>query len=133
MNGALDPSQAANIVSNYLTLLKSPPPAGIPTSIAQEGWLQWGNGQFERAEWLTSSLLVELLGSDLNRTEATIDSLDDSPEVRLGRVLRRPGKYVAVKDHANKFLQLIDRGQLLEKIAQESPLVRFGSKKAGIH
>ncbi|HWY53735.1 MAG TPA: hypothetical protein VNZ03_04690 [Terriglobales bacterium] len=74
-------------------------------------------GGYEHAKWVNGPRLDHLLGITLFRA-SICDSPDISPAEINRRVLRRPVPFVARVSNANRSETLIDRGYLLERIAQ---------------
>ncbi|MDJ0826992.1 MAG: hypothetical protein QNJ16_15975 [Rhodobacter sp.] len=72
----------------------------------------------ENAQWLTPLRLDRLLGDALSRASFH-DDPDLRPEARAGKVLRASGDFVAAVDGDKRFLGLIDRRALLEKLAPD--------------
>jgi hypothetical protein len=72
----------------------------------------------EHAIWVTSTLLEEILGDDLNFSHIALDALQGksrNEQIRL--VLAKAARYVAVEENL-RFEYLIDRSLLLEQVAQ---------------
>ena len=75
----------------------------------------------EHAQWITRTLLEEILGDALRKDEKNA-WVEDSPDIsqveRVQAILRRSGSFIALVDKDRVFKRLIDREALLEQVAQ---------------
>jgi hypothetical protein len=125
-SGALDPSVAQTLVYNFLddgkiqqTLPpgKSPDPDDgkwesiKPKEEQQQLW--------EHAKWLNATLLKNDLGNIIQCDTSTWlkENSDISPAEQVRYILRRKSPFVALVDEEKKFVSLIDRQDLLERVA----------------
>ena len=75
--------------------------------------------KFEYARWLDPRLIEEILGDSLKRT-AYIDSPDLSETEQVAMILRRKGDVVARLDEGRRFVDLVDRRAIVERITPEA-------------
>lgn len=117
--GTLPLSDADNIGSFFLNGIKSPGP--VPNTA---GWTDLSGGtpnnlRWERAEWLSTNLLFDLLGDDLQENIVEDDSEMTNQE-RAERILRSKGDYVAlVEKQGHRFKRLANRKSLLEQVVTQ--------------
>jgi hypothetical protein len=131
--GALEPWAANNLVRAFLTEIQFPrpvvPPPGQPPPALAPGppeWIELPSASpaqgplWERAAWLSASLLEQILGRPgLARDSAFADSPDLPSEERVRAIARRSGQFVPlVAAHTGRFTGLVDRRALLEAIAK---------------
>jgi hypothetical protein len=113
--GTLDGRRAEVFTREFLSSIQYF--TGTPTPPTSQGWVDL-NGYRERAAWLTSQLLRELLPAAV--FDLQMNEMRDEPQVRRARaVLRRPGDFVALVDADQRFKRLVDRRMLLEEAAQQ--------------
>jgi len=120
--GFLDPGTGIlwmnipNIIKQFLQTIRSPAP---PTGDQLVEWVQMEKQQtFEHARWLNGTQIESLLGSELSTAHVVLPpntTLNDLTRP----VLAQRGRYVAVVDQNQALLSLVDRQQVLEKVAQE--------------
>lgn len=111
--GALSPDNAEAIVRRYVEiLLESPPAAETPN------WVKIGN-TFEHATWVTADGIVQTLGRHLMRE--SVVKLEDK-KTNATAILKCSGPYVAMTSENGEFASLINRAELLEKVARKVSL-----------
>jgi len=131
--GALQPLLANNLVRAFLTDIQYPP--AVPVQPAQSAspvaspqplgdWIELPRPipterqVWERATWLTPSLLLQVLGREaLDRDSSFEDSPDLSTAERARGIARRAGAFIALVTRTGQFKALADRQALLEVIA----------------
>lgn len=113
---ARDPDPAITLLRNFLEKVQAPVPQGPDTT----EWVPLKTGgAWEHARWLTAADLERLLDGDLERTRVrTIDLQPKSQPEQVKMVLAALGRYVAVVDENQRFEWLIDRHQLLDRVAE---------------
>ena len=74
---------------------------------------------WEHAKWVAQARFERLFG-DVLRESWLLDSPDSSTEEKAGAILRREGKYVALVDEDKRFKGLVDRQDVLEKVAHHT-------------
>lgn len=113
--GAIDPMQATFMARTFILSLQQPVPPPTPSE-----WVQVSDAPlaWERATWLTTQTLQQLLGGDLNK--ASVSEIGRASNVEVVRqILSRSGPYVAgVTD--GTFNELIDRNSVLEELARRT-------------
>jgi hypothetical protein len=113
IHGSIDPWKATQIVNAYLSEIQQD---HEPDSDQIE-WVCLKQQQlWEHAKWISGSRIDRLLGSILNDSWF-LDSPDISNEEKTKAILRRKGQFVALVDEERKFRRLVDRQDLLEKVA----------------
>lgn len=113
--GALDVEFARAVVRDFIVRLQSQPgPQGDPE------WVLFGNGNAERASWITRDTLESLLPAPCFDALAPI--MRDAPRGRRTRaILRRSGDFIALAEDDGRFAgQIVDRRALLEQLAASS-------------
>jgi hypothetical protein len=128
--GALEPWAANNLVRAFLTDIQSPPAPGQPVPAVPLGppgppeWIELPSSSlahgpiWERAAWLSVSLLEQIVGrSDLAQDSNFMDSPDVPAEERARAIARRSGHVVPLVSPSGRFTGLVDRQALLETIA----------------
>ena len=79
-------------------------------------WAQLDPSKYERGNWVTRSLLTDLMPS--SAFDLWTDRLRDAPrEQRTRAVLRRAAEFVALTEGDREFVRLVNRRALLEDIA----------------
>ncbi len=130
-SGALSPSKAREVVSQFITLLQesatpSPPSAAPPSGTGaavpspkqpqMQPSVMLRSGAWERANWVTRDLLKVLLPDEA--FDLWADAGRDAPRMRRTRgVLRRPAPFVALVQGDREYVRLVNRAALLEQIA----------------
>jgi hypothetical protein len=109
----VDPQKAGQMLSYFKDALQHREKT-VPTGT---GWMLIGSSVWERAEWVTPTLVAELLGPRLIRTAAVRD-LDSSSEQFARRVLRADGDFVAIVDPNGVFQSAVNRRSLLDRTAR---------------
>mgnify|MGYP005852243507 CR=1 FL=1 len=95
---------------------KDPRSAG--DSLEEENWVHLGTVD-EHANWIKNERhLLDLMGEDLRR-EQIVNNLTSEDGNLEKAVLSKRGSFVAVTDSEGRFLRLVDRAALIEKIASE--------------
>lgn len=110
--GGMQPWAAANLVRRFIEMVQD------TSSGTNSTWVQLSNQRMERATWVTSNLLHDLLPADAFDMWA-FDDLDKPRAERAKAVLRRRAPFVALVDTDRRLRRLIDRRALLEKVALE--------------
>ncbi len=86
------------------------------TEVLEKDWVHLDKVD-EHAHWIGDERhLLDLFGDDLRREPVVDDSKTDDEALRKA-VLRKRGGFVAVTDPEGRFIRLIDRAALLEKVA----------------
>jgi hypothetical protein len=129
-SGALNPWQARQLVSQFITSLQAlatpAPPASaqgssvaaatIPAASSIEPFVMLSSASQERASWVTRQLLERLLPTEC--FDLWADAGRDAPRSRRTRsVLRIPSSFVALVQGDREYLRLVNRSMLLEEIA----------------
>jgi hypothetical protein len=122
-SGALDPSQARQVVSNFIASLQKPIPAAPYAApdqlpVAEDGWVEVKKVNQERASFVTRRLLASLLSPDAFRAHAS--DLHDAPRAQRTRaILRCRAPFVALVDNQHEFevVRIVNRQALLEQLA----------------
>jgi len=70
---------------------------------------------WEHAEWVTSDILVSMLGTELDPKSVKRDPSQDAT-VTTRTLLRHEEDYVPVVDTANRFLRLVDRRSAIDEL-----------------
>jgi hypothetical protein len=111
--GAMDPWAARQIVARFVDSVQRPMTA-TPGTVRQEWVLLHGTVE-ERADWVTSELLREILPSET--FSAWTDAFLDAPRAKRTRaVLRRITPFVALTQGDREFVRLVNRRAFLEDI-----------------
>lgn len=97
-----------------------PPPPLIPPLADAPDWVFINKDKEirEHATWVTTALIEDILGNELNFSHVgheVLQSKSRSEQIRL--VLAQTGRYVAVTQEELRFMYLIDRALLLERVA----------------
>jgi hypothetical protein len=122
--GALEPPQAASLVTNFLSNVQD---TVVKTPLEEkEGWIYISEKQFyEYGEWLDGDKLKNLLGNSLDQSHV-IEKPHITREDIVKSILVKKGKFIAKVDNNMVFRDLVDREQLLNLIgmklaAQQEP------------
>lgn len=111
-DGRLDPWHVIQTFEEYKRQLQAPvPPPGASS------WLDL-SGRWERAEWITPALLIQLLGDALNVRTVQHD-FDTSAEELARRVLRFPLDYVPTVDRTGRFLRVVARREYVSRTLRQ--------------
>jgi hypothetical protein len=112
----LQPGQAEIFVTLFLGNPKIRRPDAPKDQTEAMGWVDLTNS-YEHAQWIKDEGdLRDLIGDDLTREYVSMDTLPDSEA--LGKtVIRKKGDFVTLLDKDGRFLRLVDRAALLEKMA----------------
>jgi len=103
------------LITQFLQSIRS---TVIPAGDQASEWLSLANQSFEHAKWLNGTRIESLLGSDLSTAHVTLPpnaTLNDLTRP----VLSQPGRFVAVVDQNQSLLSIVDRHEVLEKMARE--------------
>jgi hypothetical protein len=109
------PHQAEMLVSNFL----NNPQIRRPLSTGEEDkyWVRFREVE-EHARWISDEdELKRLLEGELKR-ECLVENATEEPRVVERAFLRKNGDFVAQVDSDGRFLRLIDRNALVEKVAR---------------
>jgi hypothetical protein len=123
-----DPRPSLDLLQAFLQAIQHPSkqmvpgftPKVDPPAPAATDWVKVDEEDdiSEHAAWLTSALLEDILGDDLDFSHVAFDALQGksrSEQIRL--VLGQTVRYVAVTREELRFQYLIDRSILLEQMA----------------
>jgi hypothetical protein len=106
-----EPRNANQVLENYLKkvqIASSPPPPPL------NEWVVFEGSYSEHAQWVTKELLLEILGTKLNRYFVKRDpTVNGSASAQ--RVLLTDADFVAIVDTFGSFGYLIDRYQALDQ------------------
>jgi hypothetical protein len=114
--GMLTLWQQQQLVSNFIVGVQSPPQlvqAGTETE-----WVELSEGLKERAKWAVARRLEHILGNEMISSSITMP-LDNDLNSTIPGVLRQRSRYIAIVDVHRRFIGLIDRHDLLDKLAAE--------------
>jgi hypothetical protein len=100
------------IVSSFIQSVQTP--AGGPNVIT----VPLSQGRHERAEWVTPELLVETLRTELRRDAVSLHNERNDTD-RVKRSLKGIGEMIAVVGADGRFEKLVNRSELLARVAQE--------------
>jgi hypothetical protein len=122
--GALTTVNAEKLVLGFVNHPSVHPqdPASEPPEDERSQWVVLHmNGErfWEHAEWLTRSLLEDVLG-DVLTTQAVRASVNDRGERVTRAVLRVEAPFVALVDRRGTFIDLVDRLALLEEFTESA-------------
>ena len=109
------PQQAETLVSNFL----NNPQIRRPVSTGEEDkdWVRFREVE-EHARWISDEdELKRLLEGELKR-ECLVENATEEPRVVERAFLRKNGHFVAQVDSDGRFLRLIDRNALVEKVGR---------------
>lgn len=111
-----EPQDLQHVTHTFIHKVQGAAPLGD----INQHWLEIsgedGNVRYEYAHWVTQHWLEQTLGNALSRSQITQD-FDETAEETRAKILRRKGDLVAVVDHQNRFVKLIDRKAMLERVA----------------
>jgi len=110
LTGGLEPSVATNLVRRFIQLVQDTSAGTGPD------WVSLSAARMERAEWVTTALLHQVLSADAFEMW-THEDRDKPRSDRAKAVLRRQAPFVALVNVDRQFTRLIDRRALLEKVA----------------
>jgi hypothetical protein len=99
---------AGQIFQHYKTALQA------PAKPQTDGWEEIRPCLWERAEWVTPTLLSELLGANLIQTSIEFD-LKTSDEEFSRLVLHASGDFVPVTNSRNRFEYLVNRKNFVDR------------------
>jgi hypothetical protein len=106
-------TKAGEVLREYLNRVQQRPAPAVPPS---NEWELFPGEYAERAKWLTKELLLEILGTKLNRYSVKRDpTVNSSTSVQA--VLLTDADFVAIVDTLGSFRHLIDRYQALDQAA----------------
>jgi hypothetical protein len=109
--GALDAWAARQLVGRFINSLQRP--ATLPPT--SDGWVLLHKTVEERAEWVTTPLLRDLLPRET--FAAWSDAFQDAPRAKRTRaVLRRSTPFVALTRGDREFVRLVNRKAFVEEI-----------------
>jgi len=113
-DGGLESHRASMLVNNFLQsiqVMETDPPA------VRDGWTKLRDTKWERSSLIDESSLVKLLESNLIDSRAShLPDLQESAQAKI--ILRRQGDVVGLVNDDGRFLNLINRKALLEKLAE---------------
>jgi hypothetical protein len=116
--GRLEQYQASQLMSAFLAYIRS---TAVPPNLPEERlpeWTKLRDGVVEYAVWLRAGLLERRLAGALSHACIIVppnEALDD-----LGlAVLKQQGRYVAVLDPERRFQGLLDRYEILDRLARD--------------
>ena len=122
-----DPGPSIELIKAFLRRIQWPAEAGTDASTAPaqppQNPLDWvplndANNTSEHATYVTSTLLEEILGDELNFSYVAHELLQtESRRDQVRLVIAQSGRYVAVTQDALRFYYLVDRARLLEQVA----------------
>ena len=133
--GGLEPWSAAQLVARFIESLQVQTPTPAPTSAPlappapaapaastaiatpESEWVTLKGERKERAQWVRSKLLRELLPDSAFQTWTDVP-IEASRAARVRAVLLRHAPFVALVDQDRRFTRLIDRRALLEDVAR---------------
>lgn len=120
--GALTPAHAEHLVLGFIyhPSIRPQDQAQEPPEDKRDQWVvlrQNGQRYWEHANWLTRSLLKDVLG-DVLTAQAVRASATDRGERVTRAVLRAEAPFVALVDRRGTFIDLVDRLALLEELAE---------------
>ena len=108
--GALNSMDAAKLVQKFITGLQmTVAPQQRPTD-----WVKLNN-VWEHTLWINEALLNNILGPNL-LTMLSAYTIDDPEQSKAKMILRRKGEFVAVLDKDRKFVEMVNRSSLVEKL-----------------
>jgi hypothetical protein len=110
--GPIVPSEASPMLSQFLSIVR------MPGVVETEGWTKVGNNNLEHAAWVSSSSLLQMLGTGLNVSTVKRDPSEDGASIAR-TLLRHYEDYVAVVDVAGRFLHLVDRRKATDKVVRQ--------------
>jgi hypothetical protein len=109
------PQQAETLVSNFLNNPQIRRP--LSTGNGDKDWVRFREIE-EHARWISGEKeLKRLLEAELKR-ECLVENANEEPRVIERAFLRKNGDFVAQVDSDGRFLRLIDRNALVEKVAR---------------
>jgi len=132
--GGLAPWSAGQLVGRFIESLQVPapvaappppplapavpvPPPLPPIATPDSEWVTLKNERKERAQWITSRLLRELLPETSFQAWTDVP-LEASRAARVRAVLLRRMPFVALVDRDRRFTRLIDRRALIEDVVR---------------
>jgi hypothetical protein len=113
-SGAVSPSVAGQIVSSFIQAVQSLPPAPAANAVV----VALSGGRQERAEWVTPDLLIDTLGTQLQRNAVNLRDEARATD-RVKRLLKAEGPMVAVVGPDGRFEKLVNRTELADLVAKE--------------
>jgi len=116
-DGALYPYAAQKLTAVYLKLLQQPPgSAGVKST---DEWTELDDEREERGTWITRELLFRIFGMDGVHASVVADPPTEEGDLVM-KILRVQAPFVALVDSKDRFLRLIDRGELLKELGQRA-------------
>jgi hypothetical protein len=118
--GAMDPSQAWQIVARFIDALQRPTTVPQKPDVTEPpetptGWTRVGERE-ERAEFINAAFLRSILPQEAFTT-ACSDAFEDAPRAKRTRaVLRRISPFVALTRGDREFVRLVNRKALVEEV-----------------
>ena len=112
-DGALEPHVASELVRNFLKSIQFE--AILPATM--NDWTQLPDTKWERSSLIDESSLIKLLDSNLMVSSA-LHSPDLPESAQAKMILRRQGDVVGLVDDNGRFVNLVNRKALLEKLAE---------------
>ncbi|HEY5022079.1 MAG TPA: hypothetical protein VII30_06285 [Gemmatimonadaceae bacterium] len=114
-HGAVDPETAASLAKTFLASLQKMLDDKNPDVPSE--WTTFAHYR-ERATWVTPSTIGDWLPREC--FHRYMDQMLDIPRDRRARaILRRPGEFLALVDANSVFMELVNRGAVLEDVAQQ--------------
>jgi hypothetical protein len=114
-NGMLVDYELSQLVQNFLTFVRVPPPAPTPDAT---DWVTMANQMIEHARWLDGGLIGRMLGDDLNKSYCVRQPNEPTGDLTQA-VIRQDGRFVAVVEPDKTFHGLVDRSKMLEMLSKE--------------
>ncbi|MBN0987402.1 hypothetical protein [Amphritea pacifica] len=109
--------QLSDLIRKYIEEIQQ---SAYPPPESENEWVSFGEPVqiWERSRWLNGQMVEELLASGLSTT-SLIDSPEYNTQTKVRAILRlTDANYVVLTDKKERFQQLIDRSELLEKLAK---------------
>lgn len=129
-NGPLAPFQARQVMTTFLGIVKQPAPMPIPipppgpapavppvAPKLPEGWMELAPGVVEHAEWLSSDLLRQILGTAL-QVESVVRDPRIEEAVTAKTLLRFHSRFIPIVDTTNRFLYVVDRNGAVDAMVR---------------
>jgi hypothetical protein len=113
------PEPAANLLRSFLNAIQRPAPIPIPSDDWQE--LETTPKVAEYAVWLTGSLVDQVLVDSLEKRSVRLQDYQGwSDQVRIRAFVEHSGDWVAVTREGGAFDRLINRSEIVERMATQA-------------